>query len=131
MNSAKPKTTIQDLIDRANGGLWWCVLWAPVMDAPHPPVSAAACTSRVSDRTPPVLTPPRQTAAGGDGDAPSQALVPTSPRSLEACLRLGLDPLELAYAPLSAFKRAGESAELTARRHAHHEALRQVGGAAG
>jgi hypothetical protein len=65
--------------------------------------------------------------AEGEPSRPDSALIPTSPRSVEACFRLGLDPLDLVYRPLAAFKRPGEPAELTEKRHAHHEALRQVG----
>jgi hypothetical protein len=65
--------------------------------------------------------------AEGEPSRPESALIPTSPRSVEACFRLGLDPLDLVYRPLSYFKRPGELQELTAKRHAHHEALRQVG----
>lgn len=84
-NSVKPKTTIQDIAERANAG-------ADVADANSPSATA---------------------------------LVPTSPRSIEACFRLGIDPLELAYRPASSFKKPGESEELVAMRYEHVEALRQ------
>lgn len=91
--------------------------------------AAAACSRRhFHDHRP---TPPNchrptiQPAA--DPHATEAALVPTSPRSIEACFRLGLDPLELGYAPPAAFKRAGEAPELAEIRFANHERLRQVG----
>eukprot|EP00879_Flechtneria_rotunda_P017625 GHRR01018475.1.p1 GENE.GHRR01018475.1~~GHRR01018475.1.p1 ORF type:complete len:368 (+),score=150.24 GHRR01018475.1:315-1418(+) len=59
------------------------------------------------------------------GSASSATLVPTSPKSIEACFRLGIDPLELAYRPASAFKKPGESDELVNLRYQHHEQLRQ------
>lgn len=52
-------------------------------------------------------------------------LIPTSPKSIEACLRLGVDPLELAFRPASAFKKPGESEELGQLRFQHFEQLRQ------
>ena len=81
------------------------------------------------ERTPPPSPLRAPAAAGGaDGDAPraAAALIPTSPRSVEACFRLGLDPLDLVHRPASAFKRPGEPPELAAKRHAHHEQLRQA-----
>lgn len=61
-----------------------------------------------------------------DPNASSSVLIPTSPKSIEACFRLGIDPLELAYKPLPMFKKAEESEELTQLRFQHHEQLRQV-----
>jgi hypothetical protein len=55
-------------------------------------------------------------------------LLPTSPKSIEACFRLGIDPLELAFKPATAFKKPGESDELVNMRFQHHEQLRQVRG---
>lgn len=66
--------------------------------------------------------------AGADADpnsAAATALIPTSPKSIEACFRLGIDPLELAFRPASAFNKAGESDELKQLRFEHHEQLRQ------
>jgi hypothetical protein len=40
--------------------------------------------------------------------------------------RLGIDPLELALRPASAFRRPGETEELTQLRYSNHEALRQA-----
>jgi hypothetical protein len=68
-----------------------------------------------------------------DADAsvvPDVHLIPTSPRSIEACFRLGIDPIELQYKPPKHFHRPGESAELEDMRYSHHETLRQVRGAA-
>jgi hypothetical protein len=70
--------------------------------------------------------------SGGGPDADPHVtegqLIPTSPRSIEACCRLGIDPLELAYKPPAAFVRPGEPRDLSEMRYQHHEALRQVGG---
>lgn len=66
-----------------------------------------------------------------DPNASSSVLIPTSPKSIEACFRLGIDPLELAYKPLPMFKKAEESEELTQLRFQHHEQLRQVIGRTG
>jgi len=75
---------------------------------------------------PPNTSPNAAMGVEGEPNRPESALIPTSPRSVEACFRLGLDPLDLAYRPLAAFKRPGEPPELTQKRHAHHEQLRQV-----
>lgn len=162
-NSVKPKITIQDVVERANGELRACssssstcmqhpqhvhAASAHVRDAhaqhplslhvlsacplaPLPPAAALCCTLphiRIRHATAmraPLARPP---PAGADADAHATAtlLVPTSPRSVDACLRLGFDPLELAAKPLAAFARPGESEELTKLRHEHHEQLRQV-----
>jgi hypothetical protein len=64
-------------------------------------------------------------AEAADSNATAAVLIPTSPKSIEACLRLGIDPLELAFRPASAFKKAGESDELVQLRFQHCEQLRQ------
>lgn len=66
-----------------------------------------------------------------DPNASEQLLVPTSPKSIEACFRLGIDPLELQFTPVANFKRAGETDELTQLRFQHQEELRQVGAPCG
>lgn len=53
-------------------------------------------------------------------------LIPTSPKSIEACFRLGIDPLELAFKPVAALRKGGESDELAELRFQHHEQLRQA-----
>jgi hypothetical protein len=75
---------------------------------------------------------PPHTAMLGHPDAdpavPEVHLIPTSPRSIEACFRLGIDPIELQYKPAKHFQRPGESGELADMRYSHHETLRQVRG---
>eukprot|EP00878_Enallax_costatus_P046059 GHUV01055651.1.p2 GENE.GHUV01055651.1~~GHUV01055651.1.p2 ORF type:complete len:135 (+),score=36.16 GHUV01055651.1:174-578(+) len=75
----------------------------------------------------PVIEPTLLHACAADPNASEQLLVPTSPKSIEACFRLGIDPLELQFKPVANFKRAGETDELTQLRYQHHEELRQVG----
>ncbi|GMH33873.1 hypothetical protein BSKO_01707 [Bryopsis sp. KO-2023] len=60
-----------------------------------------------------------------DPKATSRSIVPTSPRSVEACFRLGIDPVELLYKPANVFQTPGEAPELAQFRFDHHEALRQ------
>jgi hypothetical protein len=64
----------------------------------------------------------------GGGAPDAMMMVPTSPRSVEACCALGIDPLELAPRPLAAFARPGEAPELTRLRYEHHEGMRKVCG---
>ncbi|KAG1681357.1 hypothetical protein FOA52_007405 [Chlamydomonas sp. UWO 241] len=61
-----------------------------------------------------------------DPSAPESALIPTSPRSVEACLRLGVDPIELQFHPVSFFKRPMEDPDVTKLRFEKNEAVRQV-----
>ncbi|KAF8064553.1 AVT1D [Scenedesmus sp. PABB004] len=119
-SSVKPKITIQDVAERANG------------ERPAAAAAQAGRPARSVPRAPPPLAHARRhpaaPAAGADADGAvpaAAALIPTSPRSIEACFRLGVDPLELAFRPASAFRRAGESEELAALRFQHHEQLRQ------
>ncbi|KAG1662076.1 hypothetical protein FOA52_011551 [Chlamydomonas sp. UWO 241] len=77
----KPKTTIQDLLERFNDP-----------------------TASTSD--------------------PS-SLIPSSPRSVEACFRCGIDPLELAYQPATYFKRPLEDEDISQMRYEKNEAVRQ------
>lgn len=60
-----------------------------------------------------------------DPNAGEQQLIPTSPRSVDACCRLGIDPIELQYKPLHAFRKPGEDSELCQIRFEHHEELRR------
>ena len=53
------------------------------------------------------------------------ACMPTSPRSVDACLRLGIDPASLAPRPLAAFLRQERSPELAQLAFEHEERLRQ------
>lgn len=92
----------------------------------RPPPLLPHNVNQTSQHTPPFsLT---RAAAGVEGEParPEAQLIPTSPRSVEACFRLGLDPLELAFKPLAAFKRPGEPTEMAQKRFEHQEHLRQV-----
>uniref|UniRef100_A0A7S0UY20 Uncharacterized protein n=1 Tax=Polytomella parva TaxID=51329 RepID=A0A7S0UY20_9CHLO len=60
-----------------------------------------------------------------DPNAPEQSLIPTSPRSVEACFRLGIDPIELQYHPIVHYKYAGDSVEVARIRYEKYEAVRQ------
>ena len=61
-----------------------------------------------------------------DPNALESSLVPTSPRSVEACFRLGLDPVEMQFHPLTFYKRAGEDEDCSRVRFERNEAVRQV-----
>lgn len=74
----KPKTTIQDLLERIN-----------------------------------------------DPNAPETSLIPSSPRSVEACFRLGIDPVELQFQPPEFFRRAGEDDDIARLRYEKNEGVRQ------
>ena len=54
------------------------------------------------------------------------SLEPTSPRSVEACLRLGIEPHELHYVPAEVFAQELGARDLGAIAFKHHEAVRQV-----
>lgn len=63
-----------------------------------------------------------------DPHAPEQALIPSSPRSVEACFRLGVDPVDLQYHPPPWYKRKDDADEEVSRlRYERNEAVRQVG----
>ncbi len=62
-----------------------------------------------------------------DPSCAESQLIPTSPKSIEACFRLGLDPTELVFKPVNAFKLHEETEDLSQIRYEHHEKLRQVG----
>ncbi|MCO5605775.1 hypothetical protein L7F22_059959 [Adiantum nelumboides] len=49
----------------------------------------------------------------------------TSPRSIQACLHLGIDPQELAYRPVSAFQDKGLLHEFQVLKFEHNEKLRK------
>ncbi|WIA18967.1 hypothetical protein OEZ85_003636 [Tetradesmus obliquus] len=105
------------------------------MSNPHRPASAwltqlqRAKTENTSSIKPKITIQDiaERANAGTDADAnaSSSVLLPTSPKSIEACFRLGIDPLELAFKPQTAFKKPGESDELVNMRFQHHEQLRQ------
>ena len=56
-----------------------------------------------------------------DPNAPEQALIPTSPRSVESCFRLGVDPLELQFHPIAFYKYTGDTDEIARIRYDKHE----------
>mmetsp|Transcript_3797 Transcript_3797/g.6305 ORF Transcript_3797/g.6305 Transcript_3797/m.6305 type:complete len:532 (+) Transcript_3797:99-1694(+) len=61
-----------------------------------------------------------------DPNAPEQALIPTSPRSVEACFRLGVDPVDLQYHPAQWYRRKDDAdEEVSALRYERYEAVRQ------
>ncbi len=54
--------------------------------------------------------------------------MPSSPRSIEACLRLGVDPELLRFRPLQDFMAENEGdTELANLAYGHHETMRKVG----
>lgn len=53
-------------------------------------------------------------------------LVPTSPRSVDACLKLGIDPASLRHIPLEAYTAWERDPELAQMAYDSEEALRQV-----
>ncbi len=55
------------------------------------------------------------------------SLEPTSPRSVEACLRLGIEPFELHFMPPDVFAEEFGDKELAQIAYNHHERVRQVG----
>ncbi|KAG2442802.1 hypothetical protein HXX76_002881 [Chlamydomonas incerta] len=60
-----------------------------------------------------------------DPNAPELALIPTSPRSVEACFRLGVDPLELQFHPIAFYKYTGDTEEIARIRYDKHEQVRR------
>ena len=61
-----------------------------------------------------------------DPTAPEYALIPSSPRSVESCFRLGIDPIELQFHPVEWYKRAGEDDDIAQIRYERNENVRQV-----
>ncbi|KAF5839744.1 hypothetical protein DUNSADRAFT_18746 [Dunaliella salina] len=61
-----------------------------------------------------------------DPNAPEQALIPTSPRSVQACFRLGVDPVDLQFHPVHWYKQKEDAdEEVTRLRYERYEAVRQ------
>ena len=54
------------------------------------------------------------------------SLEPTSPRSVEACLRLGIEPGSLRYRPPDAFQATGQAGDLAELAYNFKEAVRQA-----
>lgn len=54
------------------------------------------------------------------------SLEPTSPRSVEACLRLGIEPSELHFMPMDVFLARFKESDLAEIAYSHHETVRQV-----
>eukprot|EP00955_Chlamydomonas_euryale_P117100 366454-Chlamydomonas_euryale.AAC.15 len=59
------------------------------------------------------------------GVTADSSLIPSSPRSVEACFRSGIDPLELMYQPVAYYKRPCEDEEVSQMRYEKHEVVRQ------
>ncbi len=72
-----------------------------------------------SNGTRSVATVPRALTSG-------KTLEPTSPRSVEACLRLGIEPDELHFMPLQVFVDQFGAKDLAQIAYDHHETVRQV-----
>lgn len=60
-----------------------------------------------------------------DPNAPEMSLIPTSPRSVESCFRLGIDPLELQFHPIVFYKYTGDTDEIAKLRFEKNEQVRQ------
>ncbi len=54
------------------------------------------------------------------------SLEPTSPRSVEACLRLGIEPASLQFRPLETFQLSREAGDLAQLAFNFNEAVRQA-----
>ncbi len=63
---------------------------------------------------------------GADPNAEEATLLPTSPRSVESCFRLGIDPLDLQFHPVPWYRRQGEDEDIAKIRYEKCEAVRQV-----
>ena len=61
-----------------------------------------------------------------DPNAPEYTLIPSSPRSVEACFRLGIDPLELQFHPIEYYRRPLEDLDIAQIRYERNEQVRQV-----
>ncbi len=59
------------------------------------------------------------------GSASESSLIPTSPRSVQACLVLGIDPLELVFRPLNFYRRPNEDEDVSQLRAEKNEQVRQ------
>ena len=53
------------------------------------------------------------------------SLLPTSPRSIEACLRLGIDPATLSFVPYDNYIRRHRNHDLAKVEFEHHEGFRR------
>ena len=62
---------------------------------------------------------------GADANA-SSSVEPTSPRSVDACLQLGIEPCELKFIPQHHFLKNLGDADLADLAFKHHESTRQV-----
>jgi hypothetical protein len=72
--------------------------------------------------TPSMLTPP---IADPTGSAADSSLIPTSPRSVQSCLVLGIDPTDLAFRPANFYRRFGEDMDVSQLRFERNERVRQ------
>ena len=78
-----------------------------------------SCKSLGHDRSTDILHPADPTGKG--------SLEPTSPRSVEACLRLGIEPSELHFIPMEVFVARFREKDLAEIAYNHHETVRKVG----
>eukprot|EP00798_Chlamydomonas_sp_ICE-L_P007903 gene7903-1115_t len=60
-----------------------------------------------------------------DPNSDETSLIPTSPRSVQACFNLGIDPIELQYHPASWYARPAEDEDLSKLRYELSEGVRQ------
>jgi hypothetical protein len=136
------KLTIADIADRASG--------APTTPSSQP---ACLCTCLDPPSTPLPIIRGRACLPGGcapsvgvcmsagahweagpthhhrhaDASHAAARLLPTSPRSVEACLRMGIDPDTLRYRAFEHFLRCNRDPALARLEYEHEEAMRQVG----
>lgn len=68
----------------------------------------------------------RHAALHGADPSGKGSLEPTSPRSVEACLRLGIEPSELHLMPMDIFLTRFRERDLAEVAFSHHETVRQV-----
>lgn len=60
-----------------------------------------------------------------DPNAEESSLIPSSPRSVESCFLLGIDPIELQFHPVSWYRRQGEDEDIARIRYEKCEGVRQ------
>lgn len=116
-DQSQAKLTIADIIDRCNGNTS-----KPFKDMVRE-VQRAAGGCQKEEIAPSSFSKFRlfcadPTAAG--------SVEPTSPRSVDACLRLGIEPYELKFIPKEQFHKNLEDTDLAELAFKHHEGIRQV-----
>eukprot|EP00798_Chlamydomonas_sp_ICE-L_P017638 gene17640-23981_t len=60
-----------------------------------------------------------------DPNSEETSLIPSSPRSVQACFKLGIDPLELQYHPATWYRRPAEDEDISQLRYEKCEGVRQ------